>query len=92
MRIFVGNLPRNCEVCDLEIWFLALGFNTDKATVIRDPITKNSRGFGFVEIDVRSLEEIQEKVADSTLRGRTLTLGIARPKSPKHEADRGIVW
>ena len=47
-RLFVGNLPRSVTDSMLSEFVTNAGFQVVSATVIRDKMTGESRGFGFV--------------------------------------------
>ena len=79
-RLFVGNVSHNVTDAQLNEFVVAAGFQVASATVIRDKITGQSRGFGFVEL--AEGEDFNRAIAGlngQTLDGRKLTVNEARP-------------
>ena len=91
-RLFVGNLPHSATDSALQEFVSAAGFQVASAVVIRDKMTGDSRGFGFVELT--DGEDVQRAIAGlngQSLDGRRLTVNEARPQrtdSPR-SGDRG---
>jgi RNA recognition motif-containing protein len=57
------------------------GFQIVSATVIRDKMTGESRGFGFVELaDEEDMQRAIQGLNGQTLEGRPLTVNEARPQ------------
>lgn len=84
MNIFVGNLSRDVTEDDLRQAFEAFGRVTS-AAVIKDKFTRESRGFGFVEMASQS--EGTAAIAGlngKELKGQRLNVNEARPRE-----DRG---
>lgn len=80
-RLFVGNLPRSVTDGGLTDFVTAAGFQIASAVVIRDKMTGESRGFGFVELS--DGEDSQRAIAGlngQSLEGRKLTVNEARPQ------------
>ena len=86
MNIYVGNLSYDITEDDLKQAFE--GFGQVKSTaIIMDKLTGKSRGFGFVEMPIE--DEAKKAIADMNdkeLKGRTLNVNEASPKS---ESSRG---
>jgi RNA recognition motif-containing protein len=83
MNIYVGNLSRDVTEDDLRQAFEAFG-QVASVSVITDKFSGESRGFGFVEMPVQA--EAQSAIDDlngKELKGRTLTVNEARPRSEK---------
>jgi cold-inducible RNA-binding protein len=79
-RLFVGNVSHNVTDAQLNEFVVAAGFQVASATVIRDKMTGQSRGFGFVEL--AEGEDFNRAIAGlngQTLDGRKLTVNEARP-------------
>ena len=84
MNIFVGNLSREASEEDLKQAFQAFG-EVATASIIMDKFTRESKGFGFVEMPVKT--EAEAAIAGlngKDLKGRALTVNEARPRE-----DRG---
>lgn len=80
-NLFVGNLTFNTTSSDLEALFAAHGV-VNKAQVIEDRESRQSRGFGFVEM--ASSEEAAAAISSldgHSVDGRDLTVNIAKERS-----------
>ncbi len=49
-KLFVGNLPHEVTDSELGEFVSGAGFQAASAVVIRDKVTGQSRGFGFIEL------------------------------------------
>jgi cold-inducible RNA-binding protein len=79
-RLFVGNLPRTTTENALADFVTNAGFQVGSAVVIRDKMTGEGKGFGFVEL--AEGEDMQRAIAGlngKSLDGRPLTVNEARP-------------
>ena len=79
-NIYVGNLSYEATEDDLRSAFEAHG-EVSSVAIIRDKMSGNSRGFGFVEMPDKN----QAMAAISAMnlqevRGRAMTVNEARPK------------
>ena len=80
-RLFVGNLPRSVTDGMLSEFVVNAGFQVVSATVIRDKMTGESRGFGFVELaDEEDMQRAIQGLNGQSLEGRPLTVNEARPQ------------
>ena len=80
-RLFVGNLPRTVTDSSLSEFVVGAGFQVASATVIRDKMTGESRGFGFVELaDDEDMQRAIQGLNGQSLEGRPLTVNEARPQ------------
>lgn len=91
-RLFVGNLPHSITDNGLNDFVTAAGYQVASAVVIRDRVTGQSRGFGFVELTEG--EDFSRAVAGlngQALEGRALTVNEARPQRTDFggRSDRG---
>ena len=80
MKIYVGNISREVADDDWKETFSVFE-QIESAIVLKDKFTGESRGFGFVEMLVRS--EAQSDINGMNgkdLRGRTLNVNEARPR------------
>jgi RNA recognition motif-containing protein len=83
MKIYVGNLSYEATEDDLKAAFGRFGEVTS-ASIIRDKFTDRSKGFGFVEMTVRSDGEKAIKELDGTpLKGRDIKVNEARPREER---------
>ena len=81
MNIYVGNLSREVTEGDLREAFEAFGEVTS-AKIIKDKYSGESRGFGFVEMTSKTDgESAITGLKDKELKGRTLNVNEARPRS-----------
>lgn len=83
MNIFVGNLSRDVTEDDLRAAFEAFG-QLKSVAVIKDKITRESRGFGFVEMNNQA--EAQAAIAalnGADLKGRRMNVNEARPREER---------
>jgi RNA recognition motif-containing protein len=86
MNIYVGNLSYEVTEEDLQQAFESFGEVTS-AKIITDRSSGVSRGFGFVEMPTKAEAEAAMTGLNGTeLKGRTLTVNEARPRS---EGRRG---
>lgn len=79
-KLFVGNLSFEVTENDLNDAFAAHGTVTE-ANLMMDRTTNRPRGFGFVTMS--TAEEAQKAIAalnGTELKGRALTVNIARPR------------
>lgn len=80
-NIYVGNLPYNTTDNDLHDLFSQAG-SVISARVITDRDTRQSRGFGFVEMD--SSEDAAKAISQFngySLGDRSLTVNEAKPRN-----------
>ncbi|MCF3110879.1 RNA-binding protein [Niabella sp. CC-SYL272] len=88
MNIFVSNLGYSFSTEDLNELFAAYG-TVDTARVITDKFTKQSRGFGFVEMpdDAAAAKAVRD-LNGSMQDGRPIKVMEARPKEEKSGYSR----
>jgi cold-inducible RNA-binding protein len=90
MNIYVGNLSFNVTESDLREAFQAFG-TVEKAAIITDKGTGQSRGFGFVEMPNR--EEATKAVGalnGKDLKGRALKVNEAQAKTDRPRSGGGF--
>ncbi len=88
MNIYVGNLLREVTEDELRAAFEEFG-QVEKAAIIKDKYSGDSKGFGFVEMP--SKEEGQSAIDSlngKELKGRPLNVNEARPRTD-NRGDRG---
>ncbi len=89
MKIYVGNLSFDVTDDDLRQAFAAFG-QVETANVIKDKISGESKGFGFVEMP--SKEEAAAAMAGMNgkdLKGKTLNVNEARPRVDRPRGGGG---
>lgn len=81
MNLFVSNISRTIKDDELKQLFESVG-DVKSVKIISDKYTGESKGFGFVEMtnDNQALLAI-EKLTDTELRGRILSVTKARPRT-----------
>ena len=88
MNIYVGNLSHEVTEEDLREAFEAFG-QVATVTVIKDKFSGESRGFGFVEMPTKDeAQSAMDKLNGSELKGRTLNVSEARPRSEGRQGAR----
>jgi RNA recognition motif-containing protein len=81
VNIYVGNLSYEVTEEDLKEAFEVFG-EVETAKVIKDNYSGRSKGFGFVEMsDKAKAESAIEGLNGKELKGRTLNVNEARPRS-----------
>ncbi len=89
MNIYIGNLSYDVNDADLQDAFGAYG-KVDSATVIKDKVTGQSRGFGFVEMP--NADEGQAAIQalnGADLKGRDMRVNEARPREESFSRQGG---
>ena len=82
-KLYVGGLPYTISDGQLEELFAAHG-TVESARVITDRMTGRSKGFGFVEMSSQSeAEEAIEKLNQTDMEGRSITVNEAKPREPR---------
>jgi cold-inducible RNA-binding protein len=90
MRLFVGNLPHSTTDSGLSEFVSSAGFQVASAVVIRDKVTGQSRGFGFVELaEGEDAERAIAGLNGQSLEGRQLTVNEARPQRSDFSRPHG---
>ena len=89
-KLFVGNLPRTVTDNDLADFVANAGFQVASAQVIRDKMTGDPKGFGFVELAEGSdLQQAIGRLNGQSLQDRQLNVNEARPQRPGFSGSRG---
>jgi len=88
-NLFVGNLSFQTTDGDLAAAFSAYG-SVEKASVVRDRDSGQSRGFGFVEMtdNGEALRAINE-LNGANLDGRSINVNEARPRENRAPGGGG---
>ena len=71
-RLFLTNIPYDCEDGDLRGWFEARGFAVDSVRVIRDLVAGVSPAFGYVSLRGESEADPIKLLDGQDLKGRRL--------------------
>lgn len=80
VNIYVGNLPYGVTEDDLRELFGEYG-DVDKANIIIDRMTNQSKGFGFVEMpNSGEAEAAINALNGSSVKGRDIKVNQARPR------------
>jgi RNA recognition motif-containing protein len=88
MNIYVGNLSRDVTEDDLREAFEEFG-EVSSVSIITDKFTGASRGFGFVEMpDGDAAQEAMNSLNGKDLKGRSLNVNEAKPKTDRPRATR----
>ncbi len=74
--IYVGNLPFQAREGELRALFERCG-KVRRVRIIRDPETRRSKGFAFVDMDPEGARRALAELDGCELRGRKLRLGPA---------------
>lgn len=87
MNLYVGNLAKEVTQDDLNEAFGSFG-QIVSASIIRDKFSGESRGFGFVEMPVKSEAEAAIQ-GIKEIKGRTVTINEARPRESRPHGGGG---
>lgn len=88
-KLFVGSLAWGTTDDGLSAHFATVG-TVASAKVVTDRETGRSRGFGFVEFDNDAeADAAVEKLNNSDLDGRQITVNEARPREDRPQRDFG---
>ena len=83
MRIYIGNLPFETTDFDVRDFFERAGFAVDSVTLMRDRVTSEPRGFGFVEIgDQETADRAIQACGGRDFLGRAIVVNEARALAP----------
>jgi len=88
-KLFVGNLPHSTTDGALSDFVTNAGFQVASAVVIRDKMTGQPRGFGFVELtEGQDVQRAIGSLNGQSLEGRPLTVNEARPQRTGFSGQR----
>ena len=81
MNIYVGNISREASENEIRSEFERYG-QVESISLIKDKFTNTLKGFGFIEMPVKTEAEAAIKNLDGTMvSGRALTVNAATPKT-----------
>ena len=84
----MGNLPNDVDEALLRQSFSSFG-ELENATIVRDPQTGRSRGFGYVTF--RNAEDANAAIDlmdGSEMGGRQIKVNLSGPRTPRPGRDR----
>lgn len=88
MNMYVSNLSFHTNDEALRLLFAQFG-NVKSAKVINDRETGQSRGFGFVEMDVvAEAQAAMKSLNNKEIEGRSLSVSVAKEKSVRTDNKR----
>jgi cold-inducible RNA-binding protein len=80
-KLYVGNLPFQATEQDLSGWFTQAGISGAQVTLIRDQLSGQLRGFGFVEVpNDEDASRAVQALNGQDFMGRNVVVNEARPK------------
>jgi cold-inducible RNA-binding protein len=81
-KLYVGNLPFQATEQDLSNWFAQAGIAGAQVTLIRDQMSGQLRGFGFVEVpNDEDAGRAVQSLGGQEFMGRAIVVNEARPKA-----------
>ena len=82
-RLYVGNLPYQCEEAQLRALFEQDGRQVEEVKIVTDRETGRPRGFAFVEMaNDGDAQTAVESLNGKPFGGRPLTVSEARERTP----------
>jgi cold-inducible RNA-binding protein len=80
-KLYVGNLPFQATEQDLVDWFAVAGVSGPSVTLIRDQMSGQLRGFGFVEVaNNEEADRAIQALNGKDFMGRNVVVNEARPR------------
>lgn len=81
-KLYIGNLPFQATEQDVNGWFTQAGVSNAQVTLVRDQMSGQLRGFGFVEIaNDEEAGRAVEALNGQDFMGRSVVVNEARPKA-----------
>ena len=89
MKIYVGNMSYETTEEDLQLACEEFG-KVESATIIKDKFSGEPKGFGFVEMSSKAEGQAAiDGLNGKELKGRTLNVNEARPRTEKFGGSTG---
>ena len=81
-KLYIGNLPFQATEQDVSGWFVQAGVSGPTVTLVRDQMSGQLRGFGFVEVpNDEEAGRAVEALNGQDFMGRSVVVNEARPKA-----------
>ena len=87
-KLYVGNLPYQVTDADLQNWFTQAGITVDSVSLMRDRLSGEARGFGFVEVPDNEMDRAISACNGKQLMGRAIVVNEARPARESGGGER----
>ena len=92
MRLYVVNLSRDVNEEDLREAFQSFG-KVDEVVIVKDKFNSVPKGFAFVEMPVQAeAQKAIEDLSGKELKGRSIDVNEARPKTDRPRGGGGGGW
>lgn len=89
MKLYIGNLSHQATEADVQQAFAAFGKVTS-AAIVKDKISGESRGFGFVEMPTKEeAEAAMASLAGKELLGQSLIVNEAHARTDHRSGGGG---
>lgn len=83
--LYVGNLPYRVNEQAVKDYFDSVT-NVKSVRLLRDRKTGKRKGFGFVEVPEKDVDEIINKLNDSQFEDRTLKVRVAKDRNDREDS------
>jgi RNA recognition motif-containing protein len=89
-KLYVGNLPFQATEQDVADWFTQAGVTGPNVTLLRDQMSGQLRGFGFVEVsDNGEAERAIQALNGQEFMGRSVVVNEARAREERGGGRQG---
>ena len=89
MKVYVGNMSADTTEEDLKLACEEFG-KVESATIIKDKLSSEPKVFGYVEMSSKAeAQAVIDGLNGKELKGRTLKVNDARPRTENFRAGRG---
>lgn len=89
-KLYVGNLPFQATEQDLANWLVQAGVSGPSVTLIRDQMSGQLRGFGFVEVaNNEEADRAVQALNGQDFMGRNVVVNEARPREGRDGGRSG---